>query len=240
MARLIVCLLLLSPVLAFSQKLEADNYSSEFIWGINKNTSGGLIGGVIFRKSRQISDKMYQSYGLEIVNVKHPQEDRRNSFTGNFYIYGKSNYLYSFRFQYGREYILFRKAPSQGVEIKAVGAAGPSIGLLAPYYIDYTTSSSTIVSRSEQYDPDNPAHNVDRILGTGRLFQGVTQSKLRVGANFKAALSFELGATKDNVTGFEIGLLLDAYTQKIELMPTAENKAIFPTAFLTLFYGSRR
>lgn len=237
---LLLSLIFLTPAVANAQQIDADVYESEFVWGINKNTAGGLIGGFMLRKSRRLSDRMFESYGLEVVNVKHSQETRRNSRTGNFYIYGKSNYLYTFRFQYGRELILFRKAPSQGVEIKAIAAIGPSLGLLAPYYIDYTVDRNTIISRTEQYDPNNPNHSYDQILGTGRLFQGVTQSKIRIGANLKAALSFELGSLKSNVTGFEIGFLLDAYTQEIVLMPTADNSAIFPTAFITLFYGGRR
>jgi hypothetical protein len=243
MARISFFILLfavLIPDTTRAQEIDADVYESEFVWGINKNTAGGLIGGFMVRKSRRISPNMFESFGLELVNVKHSQESRTNSRTGNFYIYGKSNYLYSFRFQYGRELILFKKAPSQGVEIKAVGAVGPSIGLLAPYYIDYTTDRNTIISRTEQYDPNNPNHSWDQILGTGSLFQGITESKVRIGLNIKAALSFELGSVKNNVTGFEIGMLLDAYTQEIILLPTADNSAIFPTAFITLFYGSRR
>ena len=236
---LLSCLFLL-PSLVFSQQVEADNYDSELIWGVNKNTSGGLIGGFIARKSRRLSDRMFESFGLELVNIKHPQEVRRNSITGNFYIFGKSNYLYSIRLQYGRELILFKKAPTSGVEIKAVGAVGPSIGLMAPYYIEYTTSRSAIISQSEQYDPNNDDHSIDQILGTGRLFQGLFESKFRIGANLKAALSFELGTIKSNVTGFEIGVLADAYAGDITLLPTAENRSVFPTAFITLFYGSRR
>ena len=126
------------------------------------------------------------------------------------------------------------------MEIKAIAAVGPSIGLLAPYYIEYTTSRSTIVSRTEQYNPTNQDHSIDQILGTGRLFEGLFESKFRIGANLKAAISFELGTIKSNVTGFEIGGLLDAYAGDITLLPTAENKSVFPTAFITLFYGSRR
>ena len=237
---LVLAFLFILPSFLFGQDLEADRYDNEFVWGISKNTAGGLIGGFMARKSKRKSDRMFESFGLELVNIKHPQEVRRNSITGNFYIFGKSNYLYSIRAQYGREYILFKKAPSQGVEIKAIGAIGPSIGLLAPYYIEYTTSRSAIVSRTEQYDPNNEDHSIDQILGTGRLFQGLFESKLRIGANLKAALSFELGTVKSNVTGFEIGVLMDAYAGDIELMPTAENRSVFPTAFITLFYGSRR
>lgn len=238
--RILLCILFITPTLVFSQQIEADIYDTEIIWGVNKNTSGGLIGGFIARKSIRTSDRWFTTYGLELVNVKHQQETRRNSITGNFFIYGKSNYLYAIRGQYGRELILFKKAPTSGVEIKAIGAIGPSIGILAPYYIEYTTSRSSIVSNTEQYDPFNEDHSIDQILGTGRLFEGLFQSNVRIGANLKLGMSFELGTIKSNVTGFEIGGLLDAYAGKVTLMPTAENRSFFPTAFITLFYGSRR
>src|SRR5882762_2024999 len=120
-----------------AQTQDSYDYNSEFIWGINKNTSGGLIGGLVFKKGRKLSDKVVETFGLEVVNVKNPQEVRRSSnSTGNFFIYGKSNFLYAFRFQYGRDFILFKKAPQQGVEIKLVTAIGPTIGVVAPYYIE--------------------------------------------------------------------------------------------------------
>ena len=40
--------------------------------------------------------------------------------------------------------------------------------------------------------------------------------------------------------GFEVGFLVDAYSKEIILVPNSDNTAIFPTAFITLFYGSRR
>lgn len=218
-----------------------EEYSTEFIWGINKNTSGGLIGGLTARKSRRIGDKLYESFGLELMNVKHPQEAQIRTPTGSSYIFGKLNYLYALRLQYGRELILFRKAPQQGVEIKAIAAVGPSIGFLAPYYIEYSPDGGgTLNGNSIRVPYDPKVHSPDRVLGTGHLFQGVQQSKLIIGANLKAGLSFELGTVKSNVTGFELGALIDAYSQEIELMTGAENKAIFPTAYITIFYGTRR
>ena len=237
----LLVLLILLPFFTQAQSNDSDYYESEFIWGINKNTSGGLIGGIIFRKSKRISDRMYQSLGIELMNVKHPQETRSNSTIGNFFIFGKSNYLYAIRGQYGRELILFRKAPQQGVEIKAIGAIGPSIGILAPYFIEFDpdgVQGGAIQTRSEQYNPN--VHSFNSILGTGHLFQGIQDSEIKLGANVKMALSFELGTSKNNVTGFEAGFLLDAYTEEIVLVPTANNRAVFPIAFFTLFYGSRR
>ncbi|MEY4929476.1 MAG: hypothetical protein RI909_200 [Bacteroidota bacterium] len=226
---------------AAAQTQDSYDYNSEFTWGINKNSAGGLIGGFTFKKAKKRSDRVLETYGLEIVNVKHPQEVRRNSaYTGNFFIYGKSNYLYAIRLQYGRDFILFTKAPQQGVEIKAVFAAGPSIGVVAPYYIERTVDNSFFSSAHEQYNPNNPNHNYNNILGTGNLFEGIGDSKIQLGANLKAALNFELGFVKSQVTGFEVGILADAYANKVILMPTAENKSIYPTVFFTLFYGNRK
>lgn len=222
----------------FAQTQDSYEYQSEFTWGINKNTFGGLIGGFVFKKAYKLNDRVLQTYGLEIMNVKHPQETRQNSqSTGNFFIYGKSNYLYALRFQYGRDIILFKKAPQQGVEIKAVGAIGPTIGIVAPYYIERPADQGGFVTIREQY---NPEIRPEEIYGPGRLFEGLGESTIKLGANLKTALNFELGTIKSQVTGFEAGFLLDAYTSKVEMVPTAENYAVYPTLFFTLFYGGRK
>ncbi|MEQ1584387.1 MAG: hypothetical protein ABL895_00800 [Cyclobacteriaceae bacterium] len=226
---------------ALAQTQDTYEYNSEFTWGINKNSAGGLIGGFTFKKARKLNDNMLETFGLEIMNVKNSQEVRHSSgYTGNYFIFGKSNYLYAFRFQYGRDIILFTKAPQQGVEIKAVFAAGPSLGIVAPYYIERTVDNSFFTSVHEQYDPNNPNHSYNNILGTGNLFEGIGESSIQIGGNLKAALNFELGYLKSQVTGFEVGFLVDAYFNKINLMPTADNKSVFPTVFFTLFYGNRK
>lgn len=227
---------------ALAQTQDSYEYNSEFIWGINKNSSSGLIGGLVFKKSRKLSDYMFETYGLEIINVKHPQEVRKTSqISGNFFIYGKSNYLYAIRLQYGRDFLLFQKAPQQGVEIKGVLAAGPTFGVVAPYYIERSLDRGGLATVKEQYDPKNPAHEYGNILGNGGIFYGIGQSKIQMGGNFKAALNFETGVLKSQVTGFEVGFLLDAYLKKVVLVPSApKNYAVYPTIFLTLFYGTRK
>jgi hypothetical protein len=230
----------LAGLAGFAQTQDSYEYNSEFIWGINRNTSGGLIGGITFKKSRKLTDRVFETFGLEIMNVKHPQEVRRNStITGRFFIFGKSNYLYALRPQYGRDVVLFTKAPQQGVEVKAVFAAGPTIGIVAPYMVERRTGPPDVFrqTRHEQYSPDIPFSD---ILGPGNLFQGLANSKIQLGGNVKTALSFEMGTIKSQVAGFEIGFLVDAYFSEVVLMPTADNHSVFPTAFFTLFYGNRK
>lgn len=223
-----------------AQQRDPYEYNSEFTWGINKNTAGGWIGGFVFKYAYKLDDRMMQSFGLELMNVKHPKEYRHNN-SGSYFIYGKLNYLYAVRLQYGRELILFRKGEEQGVEIKAVAAAGPSIGVVAPYYVNLAQGSNNFFyTQSVRHDPTDPNQPFESIFGPGKIFQGLGEARIVPGANLKAALNFEMGSLKSHVTGFELGFLLDAYAQQIELMAQTNNKSIFPTAFITLYYGSRK
>jgi len=234
---IIVLLQLVGVSGLFAQTLDSYEYNSEFIWGINKNSYGGLIGGFALKKAWRVNKKLFETFGLEIVNVKNPHEVRMQAASGNYFIYGKSNYLYALRLQYGRDVILFTKGPQQGVEVKAVFAVGPTIGIVAPYYIQVSDNGQSYYTYNVVY---NGTQSFGDIQGTGSLFEGIGNSKIQMGGNFKAALNFELGTSKSQVTGFEAGFLLDAYLKKVELMPNVENYAIYPTVFLTLFYGSRK
>lgn len=225
-----------SPFSTAQIKQEYD-YSSEVIWGINKNTNGGLIGGFILKYGREINNGFFETFGVELSNVKHPKEQRTQTANGSTFIWGKQNYLYAIRFQYGREKILFKKAPQQGVQINAHLSVGPTVGLVTPYYI--SVALGPFESRSVPFDP--VIHQNQRnIIGTGRLFQGLGESDIKIGANLKSALIFEFGTFKRNVTGFEVGFMLEGFTEEIIIVPQADNRAIFPSAFITLFYGSRR
>lgn len=237
MRSVITLLSLFICFLAQSQTQDSYDYQSEFTWGINKNTSGGLIGGVVFKKGRKLkNDRMLETFGLELMNVKHPQEVRRNGSYGNLFIFGKINYLYALRLQYGRDLILFKKAPQKGVEIKAVFATGPSLGIVSPYYVEFEGENP----QNSSFAPYSKNIPSSRIVGPGRIFQGLGESSLALGANAKAAINFELGSIKSQVTGFEVGFLIDAYTKRIEIMDDAKAYSIYPTLFIALFYGNRK
>jgi hypothetical protein len=154
----VICFLIVFSFMAHhvaAQTRDSYDYNREFIWGINKNSSSGIIGGIVFKRSRKITDYVLETYGLEVINVKHPQEVRKSSTSGNFFIYGKSNYLFALRTQYGRDIILFQKAPQQGVEIKAVLAIGPTLGIVCPYFITRGLDGTI----REQYNPNNADHD---------------------------------------------------------------------------------
>lgn len=226
----IVLLTLFCGTLAFGQ-LEEDDYNTEIIWGLTKNTNSGLIGGGVFKLGRRQKDNVFSIIGIEILNVKHPYEQRYPSASGTYFTYGKQNFLYSLRGNYGREKLFFKKAPQQGVQISGLIAAGPSIGVVAPYYI--LTGQGY-----EQFDPSR--HPLTSIQGSGKLFQGLGESDIKFGLNAKAGLSFEFGTFKNNMAGVEVGISLEAFPQKIIIVPTQENRGLFSAFYFTMYWGTRK
>jgi len=238
--RLIIIVIILSVGLfieAGAQPSDELGYSREISVGITKATNSGLIGGFIMKYIIHHRNDAFHYIGVELVNIKHPKEERYYSFTGNTYIYGKSNYLYGIRGQFGRDWIVFRKAPQQGVQVNLITAIGPTIGVIAPYYIEYMSNDGMVVR--QQYNAE-VHQNRENILGTGGLFQGLGQSDVAFGLNWKGSLAFEFGSKKKKVFGLELGFMVEAFTKPIPIIPTAENYTVFPNAFATLYYGTRR
>lgn len=215
-------------------------YTEEFTYGINFNTNAGLIGGLAFKWAKQIKPNQYQSFGIEFVNVKHPKEYKfRKDVTGNMFIAFKSHYLFSFRPCYGREFVLFGKAPEEGVHINAVVAAGPSLGVRKPYYVLYDVNK----------DPNNPnpislpydtSMVDDHIYGIGAFADGFSELTFTAGVHAKSSLTFEFGQIKTSVIGVELGVLAEKFAKTQVLIPYVRNRSFFTSAFITLYYGRKK
>jgi hypothetical protein len=229
-----------SPLKAQMAENEFVYYKEQFLWGLNFNTRGGLIGGLNLRYSKALSERNYHTFSIDLVEIKHPREQRRASqLTGQFFIPGKQNYLYALRGQYGREAVLFKKARERGVQVNALATAGLSLGFLVPYYIEYLLLPPTVPFEQtviEQFEPTkHPSFNLVR--NSMGFAYGLGETKVLLGGGAKAALVFEYGSFDDNHVGFEAGLMLDAYQRRPILMPYADNQAFFPMLYITFFYG---
>ncbi|GAB4342167.1 MAG: hypothetical protein OHK0038_22010 [Flammeovirgaceae bacterium] len=228
-----------------NESSEDDSYKSEFVLGVNFNTNGGLIGGGMFKYSQKLEKKEqhFQSFALEIVNIKHPKEQLSVSpFTGISFVYGKRNYLFIVRPQYGREFVLFKKAREQGIQVNFIGAGGICLGLAAPYMIRYDDPNDPNDNLQDyvQFDPKKHK-DPDFIRDTGGPFKGLSNAQINPGLNLKASLSFEFGVIKSSVSGFEAGLNLDFFTKKIIMFDIVkpEGRSYYSSIFLTFFFGGR-
>ncbi len=243
MVRYLTLILVLALGLALpaaAQYDEDESFQNELSYGININSNGGLIGGAFVRSVYFMNKNMYQFGGLEVVEVKHPKENRVFSELGDFFIAGKQNYLFVVRPHYGRELVLFRKAAESGVQVNAIGAAGPSLGLLVPYYIRYNFGGPTAQDvRTEQYDPQRH-RSLENVLGSASVFQGIGETNVNFGAHIKGGLSFEYGRYRESIAGIEVGFMVELFPKEMVIIPQADNEQLFTSVYLNLYYGRRK
>jgi hypothetical protein len=220
---------------AKSQKDDPFEYGQEFLFGISKATNGGLISGGFFRYSAKKSDRIFQTFGLEIANVRHPQERRVQSstfFSSSSFYEGKEKYLMSTRLMYGYDFLLFKKAEQKGVQINGVLTGGPTFGLVSPYLL--RSEGGGLVTYSQYL-------NGSSIIGPAGYFSSINQMEVVMGAHLRASLLFEFGTFKSKVTGFEVGFLGEIFSREIQLVPLGtKNYNFYPAAFVSILFGSRK
>ena len=235
---------------------DEQSYDKEFVFGINFNTQGGLLGGASIRSSRVLDDRNLRFWMVEGVMLKNTGKEQRNTnpYVGGTYIASKTNYAFVLRPSFGLQRVLFRKAAESGVQVNLLGSAGPSLGLLMPYYITYDRTFAVMQTQynlsnddivNEQYD--RTKHNVElAILDHGPLFSGIGQTKVVPGAHLRGALSFEYGRYRDAVAGLEVGFLVEAFTKRMVILAPDPNLSedklnhqFFPSVYLTLYFGHR-
>ncbi|TDB60038.1 hypothetical protein [Arundinibacter roseus] len=245
---LVGSLLLLLANTAWSQRrtepdADIEKYNSLASLGVTTNTNSGILGGIVARHSQSISGtflgkQQFRYLAVELVNVKHPKElSSQNFVTGSRFTYGKQNYLFVLRPEYGREIMFFNRHADEGISISGIVAAGPSIGLEKPYMIQFQSRPGVIVN--EPYDPAKHGQT-ELIVGSGSFFSGFDKMKIVPGLHLKTALSFELSAFRENMTGLEIGFIAEAFSRQIIIMPFADNRSFFTSGYVTLYFGNKK
>ncbi|MCS6796656.1 MAG: hypothetical protein NZ516_11935 [Raineya sp.] len=260
--------IVLFPFHLQAQSILEDELTKEFTFGININTNANFPGGVSFKYGKVTENpRVNTTYTIELVGIRHPQEYRfsvSGVSGGQAFVRGKQNYLYSLRLQFGKDVILFRKAPQEGVQVNAVFAGGLSLGLLKPYMIRYNVSGGSgggsLSERTRnipfyQYNFGDDAlfqskygvpFTEERIEGRGSYWEGFGQIKVVPGINAKIGLTFETSAFKTSLTGMEAGFVVDVFSQQMPLLNAnftpdpVKNYSTFAALYLSFFFGGRK
>ncbi|NLR93049.1 MULTISPECIES: hypothetical protein [Flammeovirga] len=250
----------------FPVEEEDEYYEKEWAFGIMMNTYGGFIGGFSIRHARNYfyrhkietslgqgsgktkvttgtvgkikNEKKYHSFNLELLSIRHPKEQKRQTYTGEGVVFGKMNRLYSIRPMFGKELIIFKKARKQGVQINFLYSVGPAIGIVAPYMVKYRDASGE--TQTKQFTQDDYLQFSNYIEGTGSLGESLSNASVTAGLAFKASLTFEFGMNKRSITGIEAGLIGDLYAKEVQIMASSDNRNFYSAMFLTFFFGSRK
>lgn len=257
----------LSVYAQFPVEEEDEYYEKEWALGLIMNTYGGTIGGFSFRFAKKYfyehkieeslgrnsgktkvsrgrvgeikKERKYHSLSIEFLNIKHPKEQKRQTYTGEGVVYGKMNRLYAIRPMFGKEWIIFKKARKQGVQMNFLTNIGPSIGVVAPYMVKYK-DPVTGLTETKQFTKEDYAQYSSRIEGTAAFTESISNASVIAGLAFKASLSFEFGVNKRSITGIEAGIMADAYTSDVQIMASSDNRSFYSAMFLTFFFGGRK
>ncbi|HEU0112012.1 MAG TPA: hypothetical protein VFQ73_14145 [Flavisolibacter sp.] len=214
-------------------------------FGIQLRTNGY---GIFFEIGRRRTQRFTNTYSIELTEIKHPKEEKSGGgFFSNPYIYGKINNFYQAKLGFGQQFIFGQKGNKNGVAVIGLAQLGLSMGLLKPYYINTNTpgaSAETIKYSSQDsvpflsYNPNNSAAGFTK--GWGEL-------KVKPGAYAKAGLRFDFGRFNESVQAIEIGISVDGYGSKIDILApvTTDGTAGGPRRFfyqghIAFVFGRRK
>lgn len=216
-------------------------YRKHSIFGFQFRTNG--YGG-FYELGRMKTNRKTNIYRLDITEVKHQKEEKLTSgtlFFGNPFVYGKVNNFYQATLGFGQQLILGQKGNKNGVAVTAIYNGGLALGLLRPYYVeveDPATGENKVIKYSSK---DSALFLGPTILGSGGFGKGWSEMKMKPGAFVKTALRFDYGRFNEVVSGIEIGLSAEFYSEKIQIMANQpKDKQLFFQGYISLLFGRRK
>jgi len=210
----------------------------------NERTYAGLLHtsgwGFSFRYAQRIDAFNKRIYQLDFVTQRHPREYNLASqyfpSSGRF-VYGKKNYLYNLRANYGYQKELFSKGDVGGVAIRLIYSAGATVAILKPIYYEYV----------EKFDPNGYHEIVDKkfdtsfmpsnVLGKSSYTMGFDEISLMPGASAQVAFSFEFSKNDEKIRAIEVGMTLDAFLKAPEIMASDDNNQFLFSLFINFRFG---
>lgn len=226
-------------------------YNTERVFEIRPHINGGAI-SIQFGKIKTFYKTHY--YQFDIGYLKHPKEKRQtvtfnsgNPFatTTNSYTYGKQNHFFILRGGVGKKIYFSEKAKRKGVAAGINYEFGASIGILDPYYLKLTrlreNGRDDYIS-TERYSEENADVFLDnsRIVGSASLFKGFGRLSFIPGLHARIGAHFSVGAFDKYVKAFEIGVMADAFFQRVPIMIIDNNSPVFVNGFISFQFGKRQ
>ncbi len=231
-------------------------YNREFTVDLKLHTQGlGL--GVNFAKLKTYYRTRF--FNIEIAEIKHPKEFRQSfdfrvpsaGRISRSFIYGKQNNLYALHGGIGEKRYFSEKALNRGLAVGISYSAGPTLGLLKPYYLDIIRyrepDFTSFFVRSESFSEENADKflDINSIYGASGLTRGLNEMSIAPGAHAKFAVHLDWGAFDEFVKSVEAGVMVDAFFRNMPIMvesaqfPNTENQMLFINLFINLQFGKR-
>jgi hypothetical protein len=226
-------------------------YDSESSMGGRYNTNGWHL---FYQKTKIIYERKKRFKEFEFGRIRHEKEVKTVSyFAGGGtnppknYVFGKQYSLYDINFRYGYSHLIAYKANRNGVAVSVNYSAGPSLGLLKPYYLllYYSNPNAGINEgslQSERFSEANQSHFLDpnQIYGYAGFFKGIFRTVPVPGISAKVGLNFDFSPYHDGIKAIEIGLMNNSYLLPTPVMIYTTNHKIWTSFYMSIQFGSRK
>jgi hypothetical protein len=175
--------------------------------------------------------------------VPQPSSQSFGNFTlnsiGNSYVFGKQYNLYPLNIGFGRQILIGNKGSTNGIAVSLIYGGGISMALLKPYYLQIGDSIQGLRDITYQ---DNNATFLDQsaILGASGFTKGLNEIKIIPGFHTRTALRFDYGRYREILSALEVGVSLNGYVEKINIMVLNPKQYLFFNGYIALDFGRRR
>lgn len=217
-------------------------YRNEQAFGALVHSSGW---GLNYRRAKHVTGYRKRILEVEVVGMRHAKEIKLQvpDIGTKGYFYGKQFVTTFLRGGYGHHRVITGKSDRRGVELRLLTMVGPTIAFAKPIYLNIwhqdpvnpPFGNITI----EKYDPTNPFHTPNYIIGRAGYFRGFSQMNFIPGGFFKLGLSFEHSSVDDDIKLLETGIIIDAFYKTVPIMATAQNNQVFVNVYLNIMFGKK-
>ncbi|MCF8223755.1 MAG: hypothetical protein K9J25_11460 [Bacteroidales bacterium] len=212
-------------------------FRNERTVGINLNSNGF---GISYREGKRIDFLNKRIVDIDLNIIKHPKEIRLSNpyvQAGGSFVFGKENNVYSLRGSIGNQHEIFKKQDLGGIAIRYFYSGGPSLAFAKPIYYNvlYYTPANTYEIKQEKFNED--IHSPADIYNKASFFKGFDELTVYPGLYTRAGFNFEYSKEDKIVHAVELGASVEAYTKKLPIMATDDNRAFFLTLFVSYRIG---
>lgn len=213
----------------------------EWNLGIFINTSGG---GISFQQGRTPDYYRKHFYEIDFLYNRSAKAVRgRNTYyqDATTYSYGKMCDLFFLRAGYGYQKVISHKPYWGGVQVKWGFSAGFSLGVAMPVYLYIAVPEDiNYYIDLQKYDPENPLHTIDNIIGRGPYFKGIGKTKFHPGFYGKFGFQFDFAKNPKSIQAVEVGLSLDMVFPFVQQMAKNNAKPVYVCGYIAYSFGKKK
>jgi len=215
----------------------------------NEQEFGALVHsagwGLNYRRCKHVTGYKKRVIEAELVGMRHPKEVKIQvpEIGTRGYFYGKQFVVTVARGGYGYHKVITGKSDRRGVELRLLTLVGPSIAFAKPVFLNIWHQDPVKPPYGditvERYDPLNPTHTPDFIVGRAGYFKGFDQMNFFPGGFCKLGLSFEHSSLDDDIKLLETGIVVDFFYKTVPIMAHARNNQVYVNVYLNIMFGKK-